>query len=96
MTVHPKKIVLNCQNRYTPSLDGLVEEFIRDGVIFIGVIVVDCSKIEDIIDEIVVGDGNRDYHILTSSHPGESVEEAVWFAESLNAEFEGEVHVVEF
>jgi hypothetical protein len=92
---HPKKIVLHCRSGYTPRLDSLVEEFIRDGVIFVGVVGEDCAKVEDIIDEIVVGDGSRDYHMLTSSHAGESVEEAVRFAESLTGEFEGKAHVVE-
>jgi hypothetical protein len=92
---HPKKIVLHCRSGYTPRLDALVEEFIRDGVIFVGVVGEDCAKVEDIIDEIVVGDGSRDYHMLTSSHAGESVAEAVRFAESLTGEFQGEAHVVE-
>ena len=91
---HPKKIVLHCQSGYTPRLNTLVEEFIRDGVIFVAVVGTDCAKVEDIIDEIVVGDGSRDYHMLTSSHAGESVDEAVCFATSLTGEFEGEAHVV--
>jgi hypothetical protein len=73
----------------------LVEEFIRDGVIFVGVVGKDCAKVEDIIDEIVVGDGSRDYHMLTSSHTNESVEDAVRFADLLTGEYEGEAHVIE-
>lgn len=92
---YPKKIVLHSLNGYNPSLDTLVEEFIRDGVIFVGVVGKDCAKVEDIIDEIVVGDGNRDYHMLTSSHPNETVADAVQFAASMTGEFEGEAHVVE-
>ena len=92
---HAKKIVLHCRDGYTPRLDSLVEEFIRDGVIFVGVVGKDCAKVEDIIDEIMVGDGSRDYHLLTSSHAGESVEEALHFADSLTGEFEGKTHVVD-
>ena len=92
---HPKKIVLHCRTGYTPRLDALVEEFIRDGVVFVGVVGVDCAKVEDIIDEIVVGFGDRDYDLLTSSHPNESVGDAVRFASSLTGEFEGEAYVVE-
>jgi hypothetical protein len=56
----------------------------------------DCARIEDIIDELVVGDGTREpYFILTSSHPGETLAEAVEFAESLAHEYAGEVHVIE-
>ena len=92
---HPKKIVFHCKCGYTPRLDALVEEFISDGVKFVGVVGKDCAKIEDIIDEIVVGEGDRDYHMLTSSHEGKSVHEAVRFAESLTGEFEGKALVIE-
>ena len=92
---HPKKIVLHCRNGYQPKLDSLVEEFIRDGVVFVGVVGTDCAKVEDIIDELVVGVGDRDYDLLTSSHPDESVEDAVRFADSLTGKYEGESHIVE-
>ena len=92
---HAKKIVLHCPRGYEPRLDGLVEEFIRDGVSFVGVVGPDCAKVEDIIDELVVGEGERDYHILTSSHPAESVQQAVEFAQALTGEFKGEVQIVE-
>jgi hypothetical protein len=77
-------------------MDALIESFVRDGVKFVGVVGDDCEKIEDIIDEIVVGDGNNENFILTSSHPGESLEEAIEFARSLSLEYAGEVQVVEF
>ncbi len=83
-------------NGYETRLDSLVEDFIRDGVIFVGVVGQDCSRVEDIIDELVAGNGERDYELLTSSHPNESVEEAVRFARSLTLELQGEeVQVVE-
>ncbi len=93
---YARKIVLHCPNGYEMKLDALVEDFIRDEVIFVGVVGKDCSKVEDIIDELVVGTGERDYSLLTSSHPNETVEEVVEFAKSLSLEFEGqEVQVVE-
>jgi len=92
---HPKKIVLHCRSGYTPHLNTLIEEFIRDGVVFVGVVGADCAKVEDIIDEIVVGDGSRDYRMLTSSHAGQSVGQAIRFAESLTGEFEGKAHIIE-
>ena len=91
---HPKKIVLHCREGYTPRLHALVEEFVRDGVIFVGVVGKDCAKVEDIIDELVVGDGSRDFPLLTSSHPDRSVEDAVRFADSFTGEFVGETHVI--
>jgi hypothetical protein len=92
---YPKKIVLHCRSGYELRLNTLIEEFIRDGVIFVGVVGEDCARVEDIIDELVVADGARDYHMLTSSHPNETVEDAVRFAASLTGQFQGEVYVVE-
>ena len=94
--MYASKIVLHCPTGYKLRLDALVEDFIRDGVRFVGVVGKDCAKVEDIIDELVVGEGDRDYHLLTSSHPGESVAEVIEFARSLTLECEGQdVQVVE-
>src|SRR5579871_1373389 len=94
---YARKIVLNCPHGATPKLDQLVEDFIQAGVIFIGVVGKDCSRVEDIIDEIVVGDGGLDRFVLTSSHPGESIADVIEFAESLTTgEYAGQdVQVVE-
>ncbi len=93
---YAKKVVLHCPSGYKTCIDALVEDFIRDGVMFVGVVGKDCSRVEDIIDELVVGDGNRECYILTTSHPDEQVADAVKFAVSLGLEFEGqEVQIVE-
>ena len=92
---YARKLVLHCPKGYEPRLDALVEDFIKDGVAFVGVVGRDCSKVEDIIDELVVGDGSRDYDLLTSSHEGESLGDAIAFAKALTGEFAGEVQVVE-
>lgn len=90
------KIVLHCPNGLHGGLEPLVDAFIRDGVVFVAVAGVDASLIEDIIDEVCVGDGARPYEMLTSSHPGESLEAVVEFANSLSLEYSGPVEVVEF
>lgn len=93
---YPRKIVLHCPRGHDPRLDALVEELIRDGVRFVAVVGMDCERVEDIIDELVVGDGSRDYDLLTSSHPGEPLEAAVAFARDLALDSAGpEVGVVE-
>ena len=57
---------------------------------------VDQLIISDVpLDELVVGDGSRDYDLLTSSHPDESIDEAVSFAKSLTGEHAGDVQIVE-
>ena len=90
------KIVLHCRSRQRPDLEPLVEAFLRDGVKFVGVVGVDASRVEDIIDEIVVGFGDDpDRFILTSSHENETLAQAIEFARSLSSEYSGEVQVVE-
>lgn len=77
-------------------LDDLVEEFLRDGVTFVGVVGKDAAHVEDMIDELVVGDGTDEGRfILTSSHEGESLQAAIEFAESLSSEYAGKAEVVE-
>ena len=91
-----RKIVLHCPTGYKPKLDAMVEQFLKDGVVFVGVVGEDCSRVEDIVDELVVGDGSIEGRfILTSFHEGQSLEEAIKFAHSLTGEYAGEVQVVE-
>jgi hypothetical protein len=93
---YSRKVVVHCPTGYHIGLDAMVEQFIAEGVAYVGVVGQDCSRVEDIIDELVVGDGsNPERFILTASHPDESLAEAVAFAESLTGEFAGAVQVVE-
>jgi ABC-type thiamin/hydroxymethylpyrimidine transport system permease subunit len=91
-----KKIVLHSRSGYSTELDALIEDFISAEVIYIGVVGKDASLIEDIIDEICVGDASNVYDMLTSSLPNETLAEAVEFAKELRLEFSGDVQVVEF
>ncbi len=89
---YSKKIVLRCQSGATLRLEQLVEDFLQDGVLFVAVVGLECDRIEDIIDEHVVGDGtDEDRFILTSSHPGATVEETVAFARCLAGRYAGDV-----
>lgn len=88
---YPRKIILNCPNGYDAKLDGLVVDFLRDGVTYIGVIGRDCSKVKDIIDVLLVRNGiEGNQSILTASHPGESIDDAIYFALSLTGDHAGE------
>jgi hypothetical protein len=91
-----RKIVLHSLAGYRPELDGLVQQFIVDGVIYVGVVGVDASRIEDIIMELCVGDGSAPYQMLNSFHENETLPEVVAFAQSLTGEYAGDVQVVEF
>ena len=61
-----------------------------------GVVGVDAAKLEDIVDELCVGDGTDPYFMLTASHPGESLEDALALANILTDEYAGPVEVIEF
>ncbi len=93
---YAKKIVLECPTGYRMELDQMIEDLIADGVAFVGVMGVDCSHVEDLIDEFVVGDGLDDTRfILTSSHPDESLDEVADFARALSRpEHTGDIQVV--
>jgi hypothetical protein len=90
------KIVLHCRSGVPTNLEALVEAFIRDGVKFVGVVGQGSGTVEDLIDSFVVGDGSDPSRfILTSSHPKETLEQAVHFASELTGEYAGSVQVVE-
>ncbi len=62
-----------------------------------GIIGVDASRIEDVIDDLCVGDGSNPYFMLTAFHrPDETLQDAIFLAEQLSGEFAGDVSVVEF
>ena len=93
---YARKIVLQTRPGHESRLDTLVPAWMKDGVAFVGVVGPDCARVEDLIDEIVVGDGSADYTLLTSSHPGESLEQAIAFAKALQLEFSGtDIQVLE-
>jgi len=78
---HAPKIVLCVPLKNRDALRPFVEECLRDKVALIAVIGEGCQDIEDLIDEIVVGDGSDDSRfVVTTSHPQESVEDVLTFA----------------
>jgi hypothetical protein len=76
------KIVLQLPISDPDLLPSFVEACVRDGVELIAIVGEGCREIEDIIDELIVGDGSveRRLSINTSSHPGETVDDAIEFA----------------
>lgn len=90
------KIVLHWLSGDETRIGPFVEQCLRDQVKFIAVVGQDCAHIEDLIDECVVGNSADDRRfILTSSHPEESVQDAVEFAELLTGEYAGAVKIVD-
>jgi hypothetical protein len=92
---YAQKVVIHSKSGAKSALAQLVEQFIADGVRFVAVVGMDCVLIEDVIDDIVVGDGrDQPRFILTSSHPGESLEDVIQFAQGIT-EGVGEPQLVE-
>lgn len=91
-----KKLVLHCPNGMPADMAELAAQFVADGVMFIASVGPACREIEELVDDasIAAGSPNQNF-ILTSSHPDESVADAIEFAESLTGEYEGPVQLVE-
>ncbi|MGD9851213.1 MAG: hypothetical protein AB7T38_08090 [Nitrospirales bacterium] len=93
---YEKKVALKCPNGYKPALDQIVEDFLKDEVWLVAVIGKDCTKVEDIIDELIVRDGsNQGRFIVTTSHLDKLFQEVIEFAESFVTNPDGNVQIVE-
>lgn len=56
----PRKIVLHSLQGYRAELDAIVIQWIQERIKYVGIVGVDTSLIEDIIDELCVGDGSSE------------------------------------
>jgi hypothetical protein len=73
-----RKIILHSPVSDERLLNDFVEQCLRDHVSLIAVVGAGCTRLEDMIDEIVVGDGSDPERFLcTSSHPDETFEDVV-------------------
>ncbi|MEP6897550.1 MAG: hypothetical protein ABI870_03365 [Rhodanobacter sp.] len=61
----PRKIVLHSLQGYRAELDAIVIQWIQERIKYVGIVGVDTSLIEDIIDELCVGDGSSSYFMVT-------------------------------
>lgn len=92
-----RKIVLHSLYGYRPELDAVVTQWTQERVGYVGIIGVDASRIEDVIDDLCVGDGSNSYFMLTASHgQDETLQDAIFLAEQLSGDLAGDVRVVEF
>jgi hypothetical protein len=93
MTYAPK-IVLQLPLSNPNLLGPFVEACLRDGVTLIAIVGEGGSKIENLIDKLIVGDGSdRNRFIVTTSH-GETVEEVMEFARGWDEELGQPVELV--
>lgn len=90
------KIVLHSTAGYRPELEEFVSCWIRRGVKYVGIYGVDAARVEDIVDELCVGDGSAPYFMLTASHPpSEGREDAVALALLISEEHGSGIEEVE-
>jgi hypothetical protein len=92
---YARKIVLHCPCGPTTGLAYLIEDFIQEEVAFVRVVGPGCARVENLIDDIVVHADARDHFMLTSSHPNESIDDAIRFVRSVGGQLEGDVQLVE-
>jgi hypothetical protein len=76
-----KKVVLVSRRGYDSSHDALLASLIDRRIELFCAVGKDCELWEEVMDELVVGpDGAGPVHVLTTSHPGESIAAVVEFA----------------
>jgi hypothetical protein len=72
------KVILHSPVSDERLLADLVEQCLRDNVSILAVVGPGCARLEDVIDDLVVGDGSDESrYLLTSSHPDEPLEDVM-------------------
>ena len=95
---YAQRLVLHAPCWDSPALVDFVEACIRDEVVPVCVVGDDCERVEDVIDELVAGDGsdpNRSSFINTTSHPDDSVAEVIAFAKAWTLDIDPALDVQE-
>ena len=80
---YAQRVVLHAPPWDSAKLAAFVEQCIQDRVVLVCAIGPDCRRVEEVIDELVVGLGDDPSRFInTTSHPSESIEEVRSFAEA--------------
>lgn len=86
MTFAPK-LILHSPVSDQRLLDDFVEQCLRDEVSLLAITGPGCSHLEEVIDEIVVGDGSDANRFLcTSSHPNDDFDTVLNMVQTWDAE----------
>ena len=92
---YARKIVLQLPLSNPDALGPFVEICLRDGVALIAIVGENAAAVEDLIDDVIIGDGSdRSRFITTTQHAGETLEDALEFAAIFNASDGGSVQLV--
>jgi hypothetical protein len=83
---YPRKVILHTPLADPAKLDSFVEACLADGVVQIAVFGSDSDKVEDLIDELVVGDASDESRfVMTSPHRNETLDEGLAFVARYDA-----------
>jgi hypothetical protein len=78
-----RKLILRAPVSDETLLNDFVEQCLVDGVSLVAVVGPGCERVEDLIDDIIVGDGTDATRFLsTTSHPDEPYEIVFAFVQS--------------
>ena len=91
------KIILHTPLADPAKLDSFVEDCLADGVVLVAVVGPDSNKVEDLIDELVVGDASdKSRFVVTSSHCNEPLDEVLNFVSHFDAGPGAQIEQVRF
>jgi len=90
--VTAKKVIVFSRNGYTEKHDDLLNRLIDEKILLFCAVGKDCKLYEEIMDELFVGKGDeRDFDLITTSHPDETLDDVIQFAEMVDiAEIDNE------
>ena len=81
--MYAQRVILHAPPWDSPKLEAFVEQCIKDRVVLICVIGPACRRVEDVIDELIVGRGDDPSRFInTTSHPDESIEDVRCLADA--------------
>ena len=89
------KVVIVSRSGYSSEHDSLIEELLDTELDLISIWGQDCELWEEVIDELAVGDASNIRDVTTSSHPRESLEEVIQFAEHWGTDKPSNVRIIE-
>jgi len=70
-----RKLILHSPVSDETLLEGFVDACLRDGVSLLAIVGPGSARLEDVIDEIVVGNGSGpDRFLCTTSHPNDDLD----------------------
>lgn len=84
------KVIVISESGFCDAMAQALENIIAREPRLIAILGNDCEKLEDLSDQICLGYGSNPQQIVTTSHPGESLEEVINFTKSFDQDQLGE------